>query len=243
MTLTDFFIIYLACGAPFGVYYFSSHRRRKFILLKSLVVALCWVFFAFRLLPKNIPAKALDSEKEVGLEHIKRAMEQMFQNKSGNISLFEFRETLDRYAGLTLANQNKNETPTEKDHEFSSLANRKNDFLTAQCLNRRNRKLLSFHQTLARRDFLQMANVFFESVADKKKLGDLLYEFVKLLDDAETLHEIGKIITQPAQSRKTFAVKPTENDLWKPERPRPMPANPTPIQLQVIPAVNSTVKD
>jgi hypothetical protein len=26
MNLIDFFIIYLACGAPFGVYYFLQHR-------------------------------------------------------------------------------------------------------------------------------------------------------------------------------------------------------------------------
>lgn len=243
MTLTDILIIYLACGAPFGVYYFSGHRHQKFAWLKSLQVAFFWIFFAIRILKISIPFEAYDSEKEVRLEKIKKNFEDLFRANRFNFPLFEFREILDRYAGLTLANRDEYERPTDKELEFSSLTGRKNDFLAAECLNRRNRKRLSFHQSLARRDFLRMAGVFFASAADKNELGDLLIEFVTLLDDAEARSAIIKIITPVTQSEKVFAVKNAENDLWKTELPKPLPTNPAHIQLQTMTATNSTVKD
>ncbi len=66
-----------------------------------------------------------------------------------------------------------------------------------------------------------------ELSSDKKKLGNLSFEFVKLLNDIEADNALEKIFTTASQTDKDFAVKHLEKDLWNPEIQKPLPINPT----------------
>jgi hypothetical protein len=56
MNLTDFLIIYFACGAPFGVYYFLQNRSDSVsskLWLNAFFTFAFWIPIAFRLLRNN----------------------------------------------------------------------------------------------------------------------------------------------------------------------------------------------
>ncbi|MEO6588731.1 MAG: hypothetical protein ABIP06_05335, partial [Pyrinomonadaceae bacterium] len=58
MNLFDAIIIYLACGAPFGVYYFVNHRLlNNRVFFKTVLILLCWLPFAILLFQRHITKK------------------------------------------------------------------------------------------------------------------------------------------------------------------------------------------
>src|SRR5688572_11288031 len=116
MNLRDLLIIYLACGAPFGVYYFLQNRNRietKFLWLKSLLRFVVWIPFAFRMIARNSFLTKLyndsfdkltetDLKTELEIEEIKKSLERMVSAAAAlPFSIYEFREAFDRYVGLS----------------------------------------------------------------------------------------------------------------------------------------------
>ncbi len=254
MNILDFFILYLACGAPLGVYYFFENREQKNsnqFRLKTFFTFLFWIPFACRLLlEKNLRRSSpimrqetfADEQTEAKISFYRNQFEIFLPASSVKISVFEFREIFDRYVGLSLAlNSGKHTTVfTEEEKDFYQIAEHKNAELAFICLNRRNLRRLSFHQTSARQDFFQILNRLLETVPNKKKLGESAIEFVKLFDDLEALAALEKIPACLAQNDLNFAVKRLEKHLWKPELRKPLPASQTTFQLQTITAATAT---
>ena len=239
MNLTDYLIIYLACGAPFGVYYFLQNRAKLVsskLWLNTLINFAFWIPLAARLLRENkllnksanLKFKAdvaLDATQELKVSLIQKQFENFLQESSLKISIYEFRETIDRYIGLTLANQSRNETLSITEKEFFRISENKNVELAAICLYRRNQKRLCFHQTGARQDFLHIIKELSEANSDKKKVGNLAIDFVKILNDVEANILLEKMFMKTSQTDKYFVVKKLEKDLWKTEIHRPLPTN------------------
>lgn len=245
MNLFDALIIYLACGAPIGVYYFLQNRRiinSNFLWLKTSVVFLFWIPFAFQVLSKNNLLEKLfkitfdkqiasDSKTDNKIALLRKTLEttiiEYIPQNSQNIpklSLFEVREIFDRYIGLTAACQIERKFSRYEgiENEFFQISKHKNADLATICFDRRNRKRLFFHQTQARRDFLNLVGIL--------NSPDFYYrviEFVKILEDFESIKILEKLTAQTVQIEKTKSVKNTEKEIWKSETRKPLHINQT----------------
>ena len=167
MNLFDAIIIYLACGAPFGVYYFVNQRNRQNrVFFNPVLITLFWLPFALVLFQKYVTKKLPDSiffkSEILGEQEIietKNDLERVLLKNSFGISIFEIKEILERYVGLTSALENQAEQ-SEAGNHFFEIAGTKNSQLASKCYQRRNRKLLSYHQTLAGQDLLKLIDKF-----------------------------------------------------------------------------------
>jgi len=252
MNLTDFLIIYLACGAPFGVYYFLQNRTKSVsnnLWLNTFFTFAFWIPIAFRLLRENkILNKSVfifDTEviQEKKLNLIQKQFEHILQESSLKISIYEFRETIDRYIGLTIANQSHNEKVSLAEKEFFRISENKNVELAAICLERRNQKRLFFHHKGARQDFLHFINQLSDFSADKKIIGNLAIEFVKILNDFEANALLEKMFSSTSQTDKYFAVKQLEKAIWNTEIHKPLPTKQISTQLTMTATANLRGKD
>lgn len=245
MNLTDFLIIYLACGAPFGVYYFLQNRRRKqsnLFWIKTIFAFVLWLPFALQLLFEKFNSdhsQFLAISKERSIFSTQKRIEAILLETDSRISIYNFREIFERYIGLTLGIRNENDKPGDAEKEIFRISKNFNIELAAICQHRRNRKRLFFHHTLARQDFLSIIAKMSESISDKKNIGNLSVEFVKLLNDSEAENALEKIFASVSQTAKDSAVKYLEKDLWNPERQKPLPINPISTRFQTMTATTN----
>ncbi len=162
MNQIDLIIIYLACGAPFAVYYFLQNRRLRytklfwikttfaFILWLPLAAQLFWNKFSF------FHSQFFLVNKEKSISSLQKQIEAILIESDSQISIYNFREVFERYAGLTKANSDKNNKISDSEKEVFRISENANIELAAICQHRRNRKKLFFHHTLARQDFLRL---------------------------------------------------------------------------------------
>lgn len=260
MNLRDLFIIYLACGAPFGVYYFlqnRNHLETKILWLKSLIRFVFWIPFAIRLVARkslftNLYANRFDkslnsdAKKEFEIEEIKKFFENVLSTKDLKISLYEFREIFDRYAGLSLEIQSENEEFSQSETEIFRITNHTNKKLAEICLHRRNRKRLNFHQKLARRDFFEILSKFVDRTNEPQSLFDNVSKLATLLNDFEALKLIENYSKESEQTQQKQNVRNLEKELWNSEKHKPLTENKISTNLQVLTAAtaaNSSNKD
>lgn len=225
MNLSDFLIIYLACGTPFAMYHFINNRKVKTHRLKAILVFIVWIPYAlwlFRLLLlKNFSKLQFaenqfsGSELDEKIEKSKKALESFLLKNYQDFPIFEFREIIERYIGLTFAVRLDNKDLNVKERELLEITNHENKLLAARCLYRRNQKLLVFHHTLARRDFLKF--IFEHNISDQENFYHLLFEFISFLNDKEAENVIKSVLTSTPQSEKDIIVKQLETEKWKPE--------------------------
>ena len=250
MNLIDFFIIYLACGAPLSVYYFlhnASEIRFKFFWLKTVCVFFFWMPFALSLLrqEKNFKINCSDFGKKFSektettkkFHSIQKQIEKILLESDLKISIYEFREIVERYIGLTLVEQNTAAKNLQPEAEIYHVTQAKNVELSSICFNRRNRKRLLFHQTEARKDFLRFIEKLSENCSDRTGLSDLSFELVQILKDSEALKNLENIFAIALQTNWRQNVNRLEKDLWKPEEIRkPQSTNPIPLCLPRVSA-------
>ncbi len=240
MNFNDLLIIYLACGAPFGVYYFFDNRNslpQNRLWLRAFSVFLFWIPFALLILVRNkkspkayvkefaeIPV--LDAEPENKIFTIQKEFEKILLKSNLIISIYEFREVAERYIGLTLAKQNDehNTERERKESEIFKISSSENYKLSSICYYRRNRNRLSFHQKNARRDFLKVLEQLLSATSDKKSLDDLFYEFANLLKDEKAQKAHLQMFGNFQQTNQNPNVKYPENEQWKTETRKPLSA-------------------
>lgn len=231
MNRIDFLIIYFSCGAPFAVYYFLHHKAESKTPIFWLFNALVWIFwlpFAFFLLFKNRRSlsdlnflKTVEvSESELKTYLLQKHIEKILLESELKISIFDFREIAERYAGLTAATQSEPDKDWGKEI-FQVASVEKND-LGKICLQRRNRKRLAFHQTEARRDFLQIIEQLTDSISDTEELKRSSLELVGLLNDFEARETLEKMFAKNLQTGKLQNVEYSEIDLWNPQERKPL---------------------
>ena len=254
MNYLDFLIIYLACGSPFGVYYFLDQRTEKtFIYVRSILAAVCWVPYAVKLLhqkvtnglnsSQNSVNNLLDSSNSQKVEKLKKKFEDFLPDSHLGTSLYELREITERYAGLTQAISEDSNDPSEHELEIYKITDNSNEQISANCLMRRNRRKLEFHQTHARKDFLNLITELAEVNSDKNKLGNLSAEFVKILNDQQALSQLAQIFDKNLQNNTAANVNTSENDLWNPQEKQHL-LNPLSTRLETLTAtINPPKKD
>lgn len=227
MNFFDAIIIYLACGAPFGVYYFLNNRNRQNrIYIRPILISLFWFPFAVGLLQKHINNKLPESllskkefVKDEEINKIKKILEQIFLKNNFGVSIFEIKEILERYIGLTNALEYQEDTVNNDSH-FFEIAGSGNTKLAAQCHQRRNRKLISYHQILAGQDFLKLVSEFVDKFSSIEEVEEISQKLFKLINDETTKKNLLKIFKAGKQSRIENNVKITGKELWTHDIPQ-----------------------
>lgn len=248
MNLVDLLIIYLTCGAPFGVYYFFQNRNYSAsfkLIFHSILVALIWIPYAIRLLQSFVTKKfrsdefAENNQTDSVINEIERKFAQIIYEESSEISVYDFRETFERYLGLAKA------ASTEAigiDAELYQISDHENKKLASEILSRRNRSRLNAHHILARRDFLRMIEKIDSTFSAKEKIRTLAFDFVKILNDVEAQKQLHKIFENPAQSDNGFTVKEMENEVWNPNETKQLPTPRKALNFRTISATATTLK-
>jgi hypothetical protein len=258
MNLRDLIIIYLACGAPFGVYYFLQNRNlpeTKFLWLKSLFRFVCWIPFAIQMVARKSLFTKLytngfdknagsDAKKEVEIDEIKKYFEVIIHEKRFPFSIYEFRETFERYVGLTLEMQNDDQEISTSEKEIFRITNHTDKKLAEICLNRRNRKRLSFHQKFARRDFFEVFQQLTDKSDEPQNLFDRTLKLVKLLNDFEAQKIVDKLFKESLQTQQKSNVNNLEKELWNSEKLKPSPETKISVNMKALTATaNLSRKD
>ena len=228
MTLLDALIIYFACGAPLGAYYFIKNRHDKSALwLKTILVTILWIPFSAKLLHRKfwtkVEKRKKDNDHSINSQDIqllailKSDLEQFVPKEQSNISLFDFREMIERYAGLTIAIQSNNGLSVNHQHEIFRISQSNNIELSSLCFNRRNRQKLLVHQTQARMDFIETMKNLSVVYKGNENLDEYAIRFVSYLKDKETKNLFdNKSFSHPPKGKCT-AVGFSGEDLWTPQ--------------------------
>ncbi len=248
MNFTDLIIIYLTCGAPFGVYFFFQNRENYDIfqrLLKSLLIGLFWIPTGFRFLHQFVIKKLLksqfaennstDSSQKVKITQFERVFSKYLLKNNCEISLFDFRETFERYVGLTLSIPKENEIIIT-DSDFFRISNHQNFKLGEICLQRRNRLRLQSHQTQARQDLFQLFAKINSNDLEAKIIKSQAFEFFGVLEDFDAQNGLTEIFCNLPQTENSFPVNPLEKEVWNSKEHKPSPANQPVLNLHPISA-------
>lgn len=259
VNIFDAIIIYLACGAPFGVYYFLHHREKVDAGHPTLKALLEWViwpasavkmiggsrWFSGRSKANFVPLSELDAGQDEKVCEIQKSLEQVFFQGAdpAAISIYAFREVFDRYAGLSLAVRSGSNSPAAPQAEIFHAADHGNVELASICLNRRNRSLLVNHHTRAREDFIATVDRLAGSPSERTDTWILVNELAVVLDDIDAIGAIDKIFTGTPQTRRAGRVKETGEVLWKPGILKQLPTDQPALNLQPLPAAMKLAKE
>ena len=253
MNLRDFLIIYLACGAPFGVYYFLQNRKEfetEVLWLKSLLRFIFWIPFAAGLVARtstftnlyksetNFASKA-EVERELEIDEVKKFLENILSETGIGLSIYEFRETFDRYAGLSAENLRENVETAASETEIFRISNHPDKNLGEICLHRRNRKRLSFHQKIAGRDFVSMLGRFFDKARQPQILFTKAAKLAALLRDSDVQNALEKIYRNTLQTMENRTVRNTEKERWNSARQKPLTEHKISTNLQLLTATRN----
>lgn len=207
--------------------------------MKSFAVVFVWIPYAVRLLHDFITKyfhRNLENAAAKTLDNLQIYISQILFNSGSAISVFESREIVERYAGLTLAKNLTDGFPSKADVEIFRVALRQNIELGAKCLHRRNRSRIEHHQSLAQADFLKLIRGISISVFDTKKLSYLAVEFAKSLDDAKAQTTLREFFDKTLQNRNNNSVKHLEKELWTAREHKQLSPDKTPFQLRTMTA-------
>lgn len=250
MNFYDFIIIYLACGAPFGVFYYVDHRNRESrVLIRSLLITIFWIPFAFRLLKKIVgkkPNHAILSKQEIlkdeEIGEAKKNLERVFLKHDSALSIFELREVFERYVGLTLARENQETEAAENSLVFKAAGNQ-NFELASKCYQRRNRKLLSFHQTLAGQDFLNLISDFVSRFPNDEDIENFSLKMANILEDKKMEKNLRNIFKAGQQSAESERVLKTETEKWTTDLQKQSPVNSLQASVKQTVKITLPIKD
>jgi hypothetical protein len=149
MAYFDLVIIYLACGAPFGVYELTITRSKRNVPLRGLTAALIWPLFAVRHLKRYFEA---DTRLRDDVQRIRTGLEREIFSKITFGDVFEFREAYQRFTGLAAAVMEQG-SPS---HELFIATDHPDPRLASVCLTRRNRTKLDLHLKRSRQDLIRL---------------------------------------------------------------------------------------
>lgn len=197
MNLVDFAIIYLACGAPFGVYYFLSekhHVRERWFIAKLSASILFWFFFAARLFANNERLRYFfdsDQDKKVvsefqtlrALDEVRRDCEAALVATNTDFRVYEFREAFDRYVGLSLELNSSGDAPTDALVGVGEISGYGKSIHNARCLHRRNLERLRFHRECARRSIAEILRPALAASGQQELQNSSLSRLTRILND------------------------------------------------------------
>lgn len=221
-------VIYFSIGAAVGAHYFFKadriERRRRSVRAKVMTVVFFWpaysIYAAFNSLIKEdllgyfASAASSDSKNIAEIRCAQKNLEALLPGGSETNGLYAWREILDRYSGLSLADA----VPFEpQSFEFLQYARSPVQKTQVICLNRRNRERLTLHRNSARNEFLTSFAHLLTIADNPDKAGLAAVEFAKLLNDDEAAIRIEQLVADLKQTRLAMPVRELENRTWIPQ--------------------------
>ncbi|MCU1288091.1 MAG: hypothetical protein JWN60_320 [Acidobacteria bacterium] len=247
MNIFDLLIIYFACGAPVSVYFYFQNRRLYFkqLWLKTVLSFIFWIPFFVQIIIKSAILhdfskfifKKKNKLRKTNAERatiIQKRIENILSESDSNISVYEAREVLERFAGLTNAAADQKPEPFNHEKQLYKVGGGVNQELSARCLHRRNQNHLNFHQTLAERDFLQLIARASDSVFDQAELQRFSLEFAKIVNNSKAQKALAEMFDAKRQRVRKNIVKDLEKDLWMPETRKSPTVNQISTRFQAI---------
>jgi len=177
MTLTDFLIIYLACGSPFGVYQLTTLKSSLFRrnLTAAIASFLLWPAFACALTARHFfpYAEAGRVGRQRRSDAIRHDIEAVaFAGRGNTSSVFEFREVFYRLTGL-LETSREIEPLSKGSLEIFDITRHPNKRLASRCLRRRNHLRIEHHRMLASAQFADTLAQLTDSSLKREKVKGL----------------------------------------------------------------------
>ncbi len=220
MNVLDLIIIYLACGSPFAVFQATNREKGKAGVnwMRVLGSFLLWPSFAAVLLAGRIFAN--ESRRKADFQNHLEDLRLEFERSAfagGSISsLFEFRETFYRFAGLSEA---VNEVHASSSNaEIFEISGHNNKSLASRCLARRNAAKVSFHRSAAREEFFQMITQLKEGGVDRVNVIELATELADHLKD-KAAADVFQSISSARQPLNGELTSGLEKEVWKSRTP------------------------
>jgi hypothetical protein len=241
MKISELLIIYFSIGAPVAVRVYFQKRaeprpNEKKARLAAFLTFLFWLpavvlFFGEQEFTRKFFRSETKSKKSAisvraeNLDALQKQLEKIACGSGLDVSLFELRETLARYVGLTIAAQSAEANDGEiKAHaDFFRAGGHDAPERAAKCFSRRNRERIFFHQRRAQTDFLNFCKNVFSAAAhsDAEEFFSTASQFVKILRDEAAGGALEKTFAEQNSPEKRFLEKSLENDLWKPRTHEP----------------------
>ncbi|MEJ7846537.1 MAG: hypothetical protein WKF92_00435 [Pyrinomonadaceae bacterium] len=224
MTISDILIIYFSFGAPFAVYEFIQERQTLTFRV-AFITAFRFLFWlpllahlSFTKILKSAGrddfAEIHDSDAELDkdIRNVQSAVADRFRLTARHISIHEFREILERYAGLSLLVKHQTSGAAKIDTGIFAAAGHKDPRLATVCIERRNRERLIRHHINARADFLKVIKECL--FADEKMLPPVI-RLTELLEDLPAM----ELLLADLRTRifNITAISESGDDLWLPE--------------------------
>jgi hypothetical protein len=145
VSVIDIGIIYLACGAPFGVYRAYSP---VYAWYDVILATIAWPLVAIRLTASTALSKPTSIHDELWM--LREEFEAHLLGNSSPEMVFEFREIFDRYTGLTIAAK-LSATPAVS--ALFELTAHPSTALAEPCVRRSQKTRLERHLHAARAEF------------------------------------------------------------------------------------------
>ena len=180
MSLTDLIIVYLACGAPFGVYYFTTFVGKGNVFGRAFAAFFFWPVLALKLLIEKAAADPRHNDLE--LTRIRLRMESDAFLGAAGTDLFEYRRSFNRYAGLALTKAGGSGGV----HELFPAIGHPNSELASACISRRSQRKIHIHLEQARHEFITLVAPGLV-LAEAGAVSDRISELSSLVGDPEIL--------------------------------------------------------
>jgi hypothetical protein len=196
MRVSDFIIIYLACGSPLVVQFFLDRPagNAAAVLSRGALRLFVWPVFAMSLIYRLIRGLNVGTETQreraitETLSMLQAELEMAALSGSTEMPVFDVRDTFRRYAGLATEFGN----PTRPvavtgifeivEHPFPEAA--------SSCLNRRNSSRLSIHLDRARNDFIDVASNVCDGSTQGEKAAIAAVETARLVGDRRAMADL-----------------------------------------------------
>ena len=210
MTITDFLIIYLAFGAPLGVYKYLQSRtlepRRRaalsilaFFFWVPVVLELGYLYLANAYFGTGFVSRPNSDASDKRIRYLIESITTELIRLERGTNLHDTRETVDRYTGLAAEVRNAAFEKAGR-RELFEAAGREEYKLGQLCLMRRNLRRLERHHIQARRDFVELLDQVSRRFASAGVIGTSL-ELARQLEDQETVEQLS-------------ALKEKRGDVW-----------------------------
>ncbi len=234
MTLLDASLLYFAIGAPIGVYYYYEKRNLKntgYLWLKTFLTYVFWVWFAFDIafvkLGKSLKSTQrlsrnddtiTTTEREILI--LRKEIESLIINSKAKGSIYEFRESIERYTGLTLAVQNVESITLSNENGNSGhfVYGFADNPISQACHFRRNNNLLNCHRNRARAEFCEFFAGLDVEDSTIKLLARTSIRFVEALNDGDAKNLLIRSFESNAQIPSADSVLCSERELWNSEK-------------------------
>jgi hypothetical protein len=250
MNLFDLFIIYLACGAPFGVHHFISRADRPFTsLLESSLYAFFWILILPGYFHRHVKGLLTSEEESVnetgdifhGYEaaRVVKKIDESSRTSSGYPGIYTVREAVERYFGISgLLAEDKTDEKAVGNGIFGISGHPSPD-LGAACLRRRNRRELERHHSEASED---LVNLCVKIASDSEFPGPVISSFAELFTifkDGGAAAELKRTAGKISAPVSSGSIKEREQSQWETSRLIPRKQEHIPLGMTDMTMISS----